>query len=286
MRGVSTRGLLACGGFFAWALMVLSPAIAGEWTDALMGDAFAVTAGLGVETVSVYRGVKSTKLNPSVYGYVEIERGDIYGGFVTTPSSIAGEIRPFVLGYGGYAPSAGAFDLNIGARYYAFPASSPFDFDLDADGVIDHSGRKGFYEGFAGVKREFGKLEVRARAFYAPNVFAETGGAAYANARVKAAIAHGFDLRADFGVSAFERSQFNDDYVDYGVGVFKTLFGLDMFVRYSDTSGLSGSDDRVVVFGIEKAWSLADGAAKHSYLHRKIRNRHWTTDKSVFRINR
>ncbi|NOX83224.1 MAG: hypothetical protein GXP06_09620 [Alphaproteobacteria bacterium] len=266
--------------------MVQTPVRAEDWIDALMGDEFAIMAGLGVVTVSVFRGVKSIKLNPSVYGFIEIERGDIYGGMVTTPSSIAGEIRPFVLGYGGYAPSVGAFDFNIGARYYAFPASSPFDFDLDADGVIDHSGRKGFYEGFAGATREFGKLQVRARAFYAPNVFGETGGAAYANARVRAPIAHGFDVRADFGVSAFERSQFNDDYVDYSVGIFKTLHGFDMFVRYSDTSGLAGSDDRVVVFGIEKAWSLAEDAAKHSYLRRKIRNRHWGADNAVFRNNR
>ena len=242
-------------------------------------DDYTLTAALGVDSNAVFRGQKSTKLNPSVYAVLDFERGPFYTGLQATPSSIQGEIRPFVLLYIGYTPEIGAFDGNIGARYYTFPGSSDFEFDLDDDGVTDHAGKKGFYEFNAGVSRTIKDVNFNVRAFYAPNIFGETGGAFYVNSRVKAPLGSGFELRGDVGVSSFSKDQFNDDYVHYGVGVYKSAFGLDFYLRYTDTSGRAGVNDRIVSVGIEKAWTLAEGGGRAGYLRRKIRNRSWRDDK-------
>lgn len=259
-----------------------APSHAAEWADQFFGDEIVVTGTLGVDTTSVFRGIKSTKLNPSVFGNLIVERGDLYGGVYSNPSSIQGEVRPFVIGYANYAPRIGAFDVDVGGRYYAFIDSSDFSFDLDRDGVIDHTGRKGFFETFASVSRNFGDVQARTRVYYAPDVFAETGGSLYVNTRLKALLGNGFDVRADVGISEFEREQFNDEYVDYGIGIYKSLFGFSLSVRYSDTVGLAGSDDRVVSFSIERDFTLRAGNKRREYLKRKIRNYDWSGDKALF----
>lgn len=270
--------------WLAMAVAALAPkeARAQGWPLSGDGTPFTVTGTLGVDSVSAFRGVKSTKLNPSVFGAVELERGDVFAGVFTNPTSIAGEVRPLAVTYVGYSPRVGKFDLGAGARYYAFIASSDFSFDLDDDGVIDHTGKKGFSEVFASVSRNVGALNFRARAFYAPNVFAETGGALYLNGRVKAPLGAGFDIQGDFGVSEFEREQFNDEYIDYGVSVYKSVRGFDLYLRYSNTTGLAGTDDRLVAFGIERSWSFSPEADRRERMRRKILNRDWSGDKALF----
>ncbi len=265
--------------------MTLSLAAAEDWTDGKLGDDIIVTGILGVDSISAFRGVKSTKLNPSFYAVLEIESGDLVGGMWTSPSSIAGEVRPMVVGYVNYSlPSVAKFDAIVGVRYYAFIASSDFGFDLDSDGIADHVGRKGFIESFASLSRNVGKVNLRTRVYYAPDVFGETGGALYVSSRIKMPLGEGFSISADVGINEFEREQFNDEYVDYGVSVFKSVFGLDLYLRYSDTVGLAGSDNSLVAFGIEKAWTLAASDRKRDYIRRKIRNRDWTGDKAIFGI--
>lgn len=247
-------------------------------------DDFELTAAFGVESNAVFRGQRSTKLNPSVYAALELERGDLYLGGFTSPSSIQGEVRPLMLLYLGYAPEIAGFQTRIGVRRYLFPASREFNFDLDDDGIIDHSGKKGFVEGFVGASRVIHAVKVDTRVYFAPDVFGETGGSLYVHTSLKAPIGQGFDLRGDVGVSRFARNEFNDNYVDYGIGLYKTAFGLDFFLRYSDTAGLGGSDDRIVVFGIEKAWTLLQGGGKRGHLRRKIRNRDWRIEKNLIGV--
>ena len=277
-----SRSLWAAIATAVAVLVYCAPAQADDWTNGKIGEDIFVTAILGVDSVSAFRGVKSTKLNPSVYANLEIERGEVYGGIFTNPTSIKGEVRPLVVTYLNYAPDTGPFKPTIGARYYAFVASSDFGFDLNGDGVDDHVGRKGFFEAYAALSRNIGKLNLRTQAYYAPDVFGETGGSLYVKTRVKVPVGHGFSVQADFGVSEFERDQFNDDYVDYGVSVYKSVKGFDLYLRYSDTSGLAGSDDRLLAFGIEKSWNVAATDKKRAYLRRKIRNPDWRGGKEIF----
>lgn len=238
-----------------------------------------VTAGLGLETTGAFRGVKSRKLNPSVYGYLEIAYGEGLFGVFSNPVSIAGESNALVLGYALWKPSIGKFDLEAGGRYYAFPDSSDFTFDFDDDGVVDHRGRKGLFEAQGGVRRKFDGGRVHIRAFYTPDGFARTGPAWYVNNELRADLPFAIEARGAVGVSRFSDKRFNENYVDYDAGLYKSMFGFDMFVRYSDTAGLSGPDNSVIVFGIERSLTLASSAARDDRRYEKIRN-DWRLDKA------
>lgn len=290
MRAIShNRCIQKLLNVFLYAMIAIGlstiSADAEDWTDGLIGEDITVTGVLGVDSRGAFRGIKSTKLNPSVYAVLEIEYGDLVGGMYTNASSIAGEVRPLVVSYVNYSlPSVAKFGAIVGVRYYAFVASSDFGFDLDSDGIVDHVGRKGFFESFGSLSRDIGKVNLRSRVYYAPNVFGETGESLYVTSRIKIPLGDGFSISADVGVSEFEREQFNDEYIDYGVSIFKSLFGLDLYLRYSNTSGLAGTDDQLVAFGIEKAWTLAETDRKRDYLLRKIRNRDLIGDKAIFGV--
>ncbi|MFN0024966.1 MAG: TorF family putative porin [Parvularculaceae bacterium] len=244
---------------------------------------FDVTAALGLETTGAFRGVKSRKLNPSVYGYVEMTYGEGLFGLFSNPVSIAGETNALVLGYALWKPSFAGFDFEAGGRYYAFPDSNDFTFDLDNDGDVDHRGRKGLFEAQGGIRRKFEGGRVHVRAFYTPDGFARTGPAWYVNNEVRADLPFGFEARGAVGVSRFADARFNDNYIDYDAGLYKSLFGFDMFVRYSDTSGLPGADNSIVVFGIERALSLVSSMSCEDPRFEKIRN-DWRIDKARLAI--
>ena len=258
-----------------WAIFALQPAAA-------LVNGVKVTAALGVDTVNVFRGQKSRKLNPSVYARFEVERGDWYAGVRASPSSIQGEVKPSLIAYTGYEHAIGGVDIQIGGRFYSFPTSSPFVIDFENDGIIDHRGDKSFFEANAGVATDIGPVRFDLRAYYAPDFFADTGSALYLYTRARTDIGQGFELRVNGGVSRFGESKFHDNYADYGVGIYKTAFGMDFFLSYSDTLGVKGIDDRVVVFGVEKTFTLADGVSEDERRRRKIRNRDWRIDKELF----
>ncbi|NOX94749.1 MAG: hypothetical protein GXP04_06515 [Alphaproteobacteria bacterium] len=255
--------------FCAWMLGVSWGAPGPAWAG---GEDYDIGVAFGVDSVSVFRGQKSSSLNPSVSAIVTVERGDFFGGMFVTPSKIAGEVRPFVLGYVGYGSSIGEFDWNVGGRYYSFPDSSDFVIDLDKDGIPENVGRKGFYEGLVGASIPIGEATLSANVFYSPNVFGETGGAVYISGGLKIPIGAEFDLRGTIGFSEFANDLFNEDYMDYAIGIHREFIGLDMFLRYSDTLGFPGVDDRVLVFGVEKSWTLASSDKDRDRRNRKIHN--------------
>ena len=55
------------------------------------------------------------------------------------------------------------------------------------------------------------------------------------------------------GLSRFADDRYNEDYADWSVGLFGAVRSFDVFLRYSDTVGLPGRDDAVVVVGIERS---------------------------------
>ena len=269
------RTRLFSGVLVVWAMFGAQPAAA-------LFNGVKVTGALGVETVNVFRGQKSRKLNPSVYARFEVERGDVFAGVRSSPSSIQGEVRPSMIAYVGAERAIGSFDLQIGGRYYSFPASSPFTIDFENDGIIDHIGDKAFFEANAGATTNVGPVRIDVRAYYAPDFFADTGSSLYLYTRARTDIGQGFELRINGGASRFGEKKFHDNYAHYGVSLHKTAYGFDFFLGYSDTLGVEGVDDRVVVFGIEKSWTLADGVSDAERRRRKIRNRDWRIDKELF----
>ncbi|MEZ5916779.1 MAG: TorF family putative porin [Parvularculaceae bacterium] len=255
---------------------VISPAYA---------DGLYIDAALGFETTSTFRGVKSDKPKPAPYGYVEVTAGEFYGGVFSNPAFIQDEWNALAVLYAVWAPAAAGLDFDIGGRYYAFPGSSDFEYDFEDDGVIDHAGRKGLFEALIGAEKNFDTGRVSGRVFYTPDGFAETGPAWYFHGEARIDIVAGFEARAGAGYNHFAKTLYNDNYIDYNVGIYKTAFGFDMFVRYSDTDGFYGTDNSAVVFGLEKMWSLRSPDADARRRYRKILN-DWVVDKSLFAISR
>ena len=236
------------------------------------GRDFDVIVALGLETNGVFRGVKSRKLNPSVYGLLEVTSEAFYGGAYTNAVHIAGETSPLLLGYAGYKPEALGLTFDVGARYYAFVSSEDIAFDDDKDGAFDRFGRKGVFETKLGARKETQWGRITSSFYYTPSTVGETGSAYYVTTELRRKLWSDFELRTDFGYSWHGDSNYHDDYADFGVGVFKSALGFDMFLRYSDTFGLSGSDDRIVVFGIERSLGIISRAGMRTRLFEKIRN--------------
>lgn len=249
------------------------------------GPDYDVTIALGVDSKGVFRGVKSDKLNPSVYGLIEISVDDFYGGAYANPVNIAGETSPLLLGYAGYETKAVGLEFNFGARYYAFVGSRDLEFDENNDGFVDRFGRKGVFETFLSATKRYGHGRVSARMFYSPDSLGETDPAYYYNAEIRRDLVYGYELRVQGGYSQFENTQFNDNYGDYSVGVFKSAFGFDMFLRYSDTIGLQGSEDQIFVFGIERSFGVISSEGYKGRMYEKIHN-DLSFDKSLLAIGR
>ncbi len=243
---------------------------------------FELTAAVGLDTNGTFRGSKSSGFRPASHAYVELVRGEMLAGVFANPVKIQGENRALLLTYASWKPSARKFDLEVGGRYYAFPASSEFTYDFDRDGVVDHSGRKGLFEAVVGVRRKFKRGRLHLRGFYTPDNFAETGPAWYLNGEARVALVHGFETRAAVGYSGFAEQRFNENYVDYRIGINKSALGFDMYVRYSDTAGLSGADNSAIIFGVERSFTLAASPGADDRFE-KIRN-DWLIDKSLLGV--
>lgn len=240
--------------------------------------AFEIYTTLGVDSTGVFRGLKSRRLNPSVWSQLDLEFGDAYAGVFLQPTGFENETVPLVYGYGGVAPSAFGIDFNLGASYYAFPWSSPAEFDTSGDDIVDHAGRKGLFEAFIGASRDFGAFEVAAVSYYSPDMYGETGEAWYHAAALTVPLPRGFTFRARYGLSEFAEDQYNDDYADYLVGVEKSLFGFDFSLNYSSVADLAGADESLVYLSISRELSIFSRGARQEKRFGKIRN-NWAIDK-------
>ena len=265
LRGCALLGVAGAFAFalFAFARFACAPARAADYSVGIIG---------GADSVSVNRGNRSRNLNPSPFAVLEIDYNDFRGGVFMTPTKIIGEVRPLAVGYLEYRPRINNTRYFVGSRYHAFIDSSDFDFDLDRDGVVDKSGRKGFYEANLGLRRYFKKGEATLRAFYSPNSFGETGDALYVRASGKFYLGDDWSLRGHVGVSEFGDPRFNEDYWDYAAGVYTTISDFDVFVRYSDTASLAGRSNSVVVVGFERYFSVKSSGSGAAPGYEKILN--------------
>lgn len=265
-RGGASRMLAALA---ASACAALTPAYADEPVGLLVG--------LGVDSTGVFRGTKSDKLNPSVYGFAELSKGQFYGGAFSNPVHINGKAGPLVLGYAGFAPSAFGIDFDVGGRVYAFPGSDPISWDLNGDGAAEHVGRLRVFESYAAATKPFEGGQFSARLFWSPDSLGDTGTAWYYNAELRKDLIFGIEARGQGGLSRFADDRYNEDYADWSVGLFGAVKSFDVFVRYSDTVGLPGRDDSVVVVGVERSFNFPSTRADP---YEKVRNR-FVVDKSL-----
>ena len=125
---------------------------------------------------------------------------------------------------------------------------------------------------YAGFAREAAGVEIEAFVFFTPDSLGETGPGWYGSIELSKDLGKGISLVAGYGVSRFDNDQLNDDYDDWRLMLEKPLFGFDLKLRYSDTVGALGPDNRTLSLIIERPFGLmtrseADAGGE------KIRNR-------------
>ncbi|MEQ1931652.1 MAG: TorF family putative porin [Parvularculaceae bacterium] len=251
---------------------------------AAAGDV-AVDLTVGMESTSVFRGYRAQRLNPNPYLVLDLEWDALYAGLYAAPVAFGEEENAILMGYAGYAPSAAGLEFDFGMGVYAFPDSHVFEIDADGDGSTDHAGRKGLVEPYAGVARAAGGFVIEAFVFYTPDNLGETGPGWYASAEAEQVLGEGFALVGAYGVSRFNDDRLNDDYDDWRVSLEKSLFGFDLKLRYSDTVGAPGPDNRTLALVVERPFSLLSSAHEDDQTFEKVRNR-WIIDKCRLRAGR
>ncbi len=243
---------------------------------------YVVEATFGLESTAVFRGYRAQRLNPNPYVSLDVEWRTLYAGLYAAPVAFGDEENAMLFGYAGFAPIVSGFEFDFGAGYYAFPDSHVFEFDVDGDGLADHSGHKGLVEPYAGVARTLGGLELSGFVFYTPDTLGQSGQAWYARVEAEQALPHGFIFGAGYGVSRFNEDRLNDDYDDWTVSVEKTFYGFDLKLRYSDTVGALGPDNRTLALVVERPLTLFSSDRDRDRREEKIRNR-WIIDKCRLR---
>lgn len=269
--GVAARRIIASA---ISAVIINVCAVGGGFAAEMPGEGpvIDVSFGVGMETTGAFRGVRSRDLNPAVYGYAEFWYENFYLGGYTNPVRIAGDKGPLVVSYIGYNPRWGDVAIDIGVRNYAFVGIENIPIDEDGDDQPDRLGNLGLFEGKVAVTKYFSSGRVSARFFVTPDMLGETGAAYYLSTEARKKLPEGFELRADISASLYDDKRFHNDYADYGVSLHKSLGGFDMFVRYSDTAGLPGPDNRLFVFGIEKSFGIYSSDSALERRMRKIYN--------------
>jgi uncharacterized protein (TIGR02001 family) len=253
--------------------------------DLPAGTHFAVTLTLALESTSAFRGYRARRLNPNPSAALDIEYAAAYAGLFAAPVAFGADTNALLYGFAGYAPSLAGVNFDFGAGYYAFPDSTQATFDVDGDGVVDHSGGKGLFEAYGGLARAFGPIELSGLVFYSPNSFGESGPGFYGRAEAEATLPEGFGLTLGYGLSRFNDDILNDDYDDWSASLSRDVLGLSLTLRYSDTVGALGPDNRTFALVVEAPFTLLSSGGRRARMEEKLRNR-WIVEKDRLRPGR
>lgn len=182
----------------------------------------------------IYRGVTQTDGAPMVSGGLDWASDDFYVGAWMSGVDFGDGTSTELDIYAGFTPTVGAFDLDLGAIFYAYP-DAPDDPEQN------------FVEVYAGASTTVGVFDLGASYAYSPEFYGESGAAGYTNFSVGTALGENFGVDASVGFSDFYDDN-TDSYTDYSVGVttsYEDYFDLDF--RLIATSGLDGNDEAFVV---------------------------------------
>ncbi|WP_300376116.1 TorF family putative porin [Henriciella sp.] len=181
----------------------------------------------------VFRGITQTDGAPMVQGGFDYANDDFYVGTWASGVDFGDGTSTEIDFYGGWTPSVGVFDLDIGAIYYYYP-----------DAPDNPS--QNFVEVYAGGSTTLGDfVEVGASVAYSPDFYLETGDAFYWSGSAGIPLGENFGLDATIGYSDFEESV-GGDYTDYSLGLTTSFSGFDLDLRYIGTD-IDSNDDTFVV---------------------------------------
>jgi uncharacterized protein (TIGR02001 family) len=203
-----------------------------------------------------FRGISQTDNDAAIQGGFDYtNESGLYAGVWASNLQFAGSIEmDYYAGLTGEL--ANGLGYNVGVIYYDYPSDNSTTVDLE------------YTEVYGGLSGKIGEADISGKISYSPDYFAETGTGFYYEA------AAGFALPVDFGLSAHvgyqtidegaasQKGFFSseeDSYLDWSLGITKSISGVDLGLTYVDTD-LDDTDcfsssicDSTVVFTVSKA---------------------------------
>lgn len=197
----------------------------------------AVSANISLTSDYVFRGVSLSDNGPAVQGGFDYTADMFYAGVWASNVVEGVEIDL----YGGFTPSTGPIDWDIGVIGYFYP------------GADDDAAEFDYGELLVGASHSFTEqLTVGGAVYYAPENYGDTGEALYLEVNGAYQITDAFAVDAAFGNQMVEEPNgpdTEDDYNTWNVGATYALHGFEIDLRYHDTDIKAGSDIENYTYG-------------------------------------
>lgn len=224
------------------AASVLLPTAAAA--EGLPGE---ISGGVAFTTDYIYRGISQTDGGPAIQGNLDYTQNIFYIGAWGSSVDFGDDTTMELDLYAGVAPTLNNITIDVGVLYYAYPDSPELP-----------TGEQNFLEVYGGVSAPVGPVELGAKISYSPNFYGEVGDAFYYQLTASIDLSEqtdieGFGISGGYGFSRFDNDMLADDYDDWNIGISASVVGLDLDLRYYDTTGFSGNDE-AVVFTVSKSF--------------------------------
>jgi len=206
-----------------------------------------ISGGVAFTSNYIYRGISQTDDGPAIQGNLDYTQDIFYMGAWGSSVDFGDDTTMELDLYAGLTPTINNLSFDIGVLYYDYPDSPPIA-----------TGDQNFLEIYGGVSAPVGPLELGVKVSYSPDFYGEIGDAFYYQLTAAIDLSEqtgidGLSISGGYGLSRFDNDMLGDDYDDWNVGVSVTVVGLDLDLRYYDTTGLPGNDD-AVVFTVSKSF--------------------------------
>ena len=200
-----------------------------------------VSANIAITSDYVFRGVSLSDNGPAIQGGVDYVADMFYVG--AWASSLVEDMEIDL--YGGFTPSTGPVDWDLGLIAYFYPGA-------DDDGnEFDYAELK------VGASTEIGeRFTLGGAAYYAPENYGDTGEALYLEINGEFTINDRLGFSAAFGNQSVDDADGplpgvteEDSYYTWNIGGTYALHGFEVDLRYHDTDIDAGSDIEAYTYG-------------------------------------
>lgn len=209
------------------AAIVAGAALAGGVANA------EVSGNINLTTDYVFRGVSLSDGNPAVQGGFDWTEGQLYAG--VWGSSLTDGVELDV--YGGWTPSTGPVDWDLGLVAYFYPGAD------DDDAEFDYFEAKA--AGTFNVTDQFG---VGGAVYYSPENYGDTGEAIYLEVNASYTLNDQLSFSGAYGNQSIDDPDGapggleEDDYNTWNIGGTYAMHGFEVDLRYHDTDIEDDSD--------------------------------------------
>lgn len=182
-----------------------------------------VTANVAITSDYVFRGISLSDNGPALQGGIDYVSEAWYVG--AWGSNVTEGLELDV--YGGFTPSTGPIDWDLGAIAYFYP------------GADDDGAEFDYYELKVGASHDFTEqFTAGAAVYYSPENFGDTGDATYWEVNAAYEINDGFAINGAYGNQSVEEPNgpnTEDDYNTWNIGAAWAMHGFQIDLRYHDT---------------------------------------------------